>query len=292
MNNKQRIAVLTDTDCDLPQKYLEKYPIFQLPLVITGNGVEYRDGVDLTAEDIYARQKTEDFKTSLPHPADVDAALNAIRDAGYDQVIVLLLGSALSSATNLLRLAAKDRTDLDIAVYDTKSASVGVGMLALQAAQYAARGLPFHVVKGLTARLIEDTYPFFSLDTLEYLQRGGRIGRVTALAGSLLQIKPILSFDENGTIYTAAKVRGSRAVPDKLLELVQDIAAKEGPGVRYNLMICDGGAPEAGAKLEAAIQKVLPNAAQVIHGQLDATLAVHLGLHLLGAGIQIVRSEL
>lgn len=294
MAAKQRIAVLTDSNCDLPKEYLSRYPIFQLPLVITCGGVEYRDGVNITVEELYARQKAENFKTSLPSREDVDAVLNQIRAAGYDQVIVVLLAGVLSGTTNLLRLIAQERTDLDLAVFDTKAASVGVGMLALQAAQYAARGLPFHVVKRLVAQLVEDTYTFFSINTMEYLQRGGRIGRATALAGTLLQIKPILCFaKDSGEIYTAAKVRGRKAVTPRLVELVQDIAAQENnPRLHYNLMICDGGAPAEGAALEAAVKKALPGAEQVIHGQLDATLAVHLGPELLGAGIQILRSEL
>lgn len=294
MATKQRIAVLTDSNCDLPQEYLDKYPIYQLPLVITCGGVEYRDGVNITAAEVYARQKAEDFKTSLPRRDNIDAMLDAIRADGYDQVVVLLLAEVLSGTTNLMRLIAQERTDLDLAVFDTKAAGMGVGMLALQAAQYAARGLPFHVVKRLVAQLIEDTYTFFSINTMEYLQRGGRIGRATAIAGTLLQIKPILCFaKDGGEIYTAAKVRGRRAVIPRLLELVKEIAAREGASrLRYNLMVCDGGAPAEGAALEAAVKKALPGAEQVVHGQLDATLAVHLGPELLGAGIQILRSEL
>ncbi len=124
---------------------------------------------------------------------------------------------------------------------------------------------------------------------------GGRIGRVTAVAGTLLQIKPILSFDEGGVIYTPAKVRGRRAVAAKLIELVQGLAAAagaDGEHVRYNLVVCDGGCPQEADELQAALTKVLPDSEQIVRGQLDATLAVHLGPNLLGAGIQLLRSRL
>lgn len=292
MENNKKVAILTDTNCDLPEEYCEKYPIFRLPLVICSDMTEYRDGVNITVQEVYARQKNEDFKTSLPHQGDIDDTLDAIRGAGYTQVIVLLLGGALSGAANLVRIAAQERDDLDIAVFDSCSGSVGVGILALQMAQYAARGLPFHLLKKLAARLVSDTKVFFSLDTLEYLQRGGRIGRATAMAGALLQIKPVLSFDETGTIYTAAKVRGRRAVADRLIQLVSDYKEAHGGGARFNLVVCDGDAPQEGAALEAALVKALPGAEQVLHGQLDATLAVHLGPNLLGAGIQFLRTDL
>lgn len=292
MESNKRVAVLTDTNCDLPQEYYEKYPIFRLPLVICSGLTEYKDGVNITVQEVYARQKNEDFKTSLPHRGDVEATLDTIREAGYTQVIVLLLGGALSGAGGLLRIVAQERTDLDIAVFDSCSASAGVGMLALQTAQYAARGLPFHLLKKLAAQLVTDTKVFFSLDTLEYLQRGGRIGRATAIAGTLLQIKPVLSFDETGTIYTAAKVRGRRGVPERLIQLVTDYKAAHGGNARFNLMVCDGDAPQEGAALEAALVKALPGAEQVLHCQLDAALAVHLGPHLLGTGIQFLRTDL
>lgn len=292
MDMSRKIAVLTDTNCDLPPELLKKYNIFCLPLVINSGTQEYRDGIDLTVTDIYARQKKEHFGTSLPRPADLTAAFDAMVHSGYTKAVVLLLGSALSGSTNMARLMADERDDLEIAVYDTKSASIGVGILALQTALYIQRGLPFHILCQQVEQLIAGTKVFFSLDTLEYLQRGGRIGKATALAGGLLQIKPILTFDETGTINTAAKVRGSKAVPARLLELVSDYRAAHGPNARFNLVVCDGGVPQAGAALEAALCQALPGAERVVHGQLDATLAVHLGPNLLGAGIQLLKSTL
>lgn len=290
MEASKKVAILTDSNCDLPQEYFKKYPIFRLPLVVCCGTQSYRDGVDITVQDVYNRQKAEDFTTSLPRPEDIGTTLDAIRDAGYGRVVVLILGSALSGATNLIRLAAQERTDLEIAVFDSKSASVGTGVLAVQAAQYAQRGLPFHVLKKLIDQIIADTYTYFSLNTMEYLQRGGRIGRATAIAGTLLQIKPVLTFDREGVIATSAKVRGRAAVQKRLVELVQAHAPNDGR-TRYNLVVCDGNAPEEGAALKAALTAALPDYVNLIHGQIDATLAVHLGPQLLGAGIQLLRSE-
>lgn len=290
MTQPGKIAVLTDSNCDLPQQYFKKYPIFRLPLVISCGGQEYRDGIDITVEEVYRRQPDETFKTSLPMRADIDATLDAIARAGYTQVIVLPLAGALSGTANQLRLIAKERTDLDIAVFDTKSASIGVGIQAVQVAQYAVAGMEFEPLKKLTAQLIEDTTALFSLDTLEYLRRGGRIGRATAVAGALLQIKPILMFDREGIITTAAKVRGRNAVQAKLLDLVEKIRADAPVTPAFNLVVCDGGVPEEGRRLEEQLKKRMPGYHQIIHGSLSATLAVHLGPNLLGAGIQLLRT--
>lgn len=292
METAGKIAVLTDSCCDLPQEYFKKYPIFCLPLVVTCGERTYRDNIDITVEEVYDRQKTENFKTSLPRLQDVNDTLDAIARQGYTQVISLTIAECLSGTNNLIRLAAQQRDDLDVAVFDSKSASLGEGALAVQVAQYAQRGVPFHRLKPLTERLVRDNRVFFSLDTLEYLKRGGRIGRVTAMAGSLLQIKPILSFDpEDGVISSVAKVRGRRGVQERLIRLVTDLAEQH-PGEKYNLVVCDGNVPEEGAALEQALTDALPRAGRVIHDKIDATLAVHLGPHLLGVGIQFLKSEL
>ena len=285
------IAILTDSSCDLPQQYFKKYPIFRLPLIVTCGETAYRDGSDITVDEVYRRQPEEDFKTSLPLREDVDATFDAIARAGYGKVIVLPLSSALSSTSSQLKLIAAERTDLEIEVYDSRRcASAGLGMLALQAAQYAVSGMEFERLKQVTAQLIEDTTVFFCIDTLEYLRRSGRFGRVTAVAGSLLQIKPILTIGSDGVIGTAAKVRGRNAAFAKLLELVSE-ARENGPAApAFNLMICDGNSPEEGRQLEEQLKKQLPGFHQVLHGNICATLAVHLGPHLLGAGVQFLRT--
>ena len=265
MEAANKIAIITDTCCDLPQEYLKEYPIFCVPLVVTSGTESYRDNIDITVETIYARQKNENFKTSLPRPQDIEDVYSAIARQGYTHVIVLMIAECLSSANNLMRLAAEEHPELTVKVFDSKSASIGLGAL---------------------------TVVYFSLDTLEYLQRGGRIGRATALAGGLLQIKPILTFDrKDGMISTAAKVRGRRGVQQRLIELATELAAKH-PGEEYNLVVCDGNVPEEGAALEAALTRALPNAHRVLHGKIDATLAVHLGPNLLGVGVQFLNSKL
>ena len=262
MEAANKIAIITDTCCDLPQEYLKEYPIFCVPLVVTSGTESYRDNIDITVETIYARQKNENFKTSLPRPQDIEDVYSAIARQGYTHVIVLMIAECLSSANNLMRLAAEEHPELTVKVFDSKSASIGLGALAVQVARYAVRGVAFDPLCELTKRLIDDTVVYFSLDTLEY-----------------------------GMISTAAKVRGRRGVQQRLIELATELAAKH-PGEEYNLVVCDGNVPEEGAALEAALIRALPNAHRVLHGKIDATLAVHLGPNLLGVGVQFLNSKL
>ena len=284
------VAILTDSNCDLPQEYFDRYPLFKLPLIINDATRSYRDEIEITVEEVHARQKDETFKTSLPRMDDIESALAKIKAAGYKKVIVLILSDALSSASNLLRLTAQGYDGLDIRVFNSKSGSVGVGALALRTAMYAAAGMPFSELLNLVPRLIAGNKVFFAINTMEYLQRGGRIGRATAVMGGLLDIKPILTFDADGVISTAAKIRGRKAIHANLVKLVTEYAAQR-PGCPCDLLVCDGGAPEEADALEATLKEALPNVRSVLRGTLSATLTVHLGPYMLGAGIQFLPED-
>ena len=155
MEAANKIAIITDTCCDLPQEYLKEYPIFCVPLVVTSGTESYRDNIDITVETIYARQKNENFKTSLPRPQDIEDVYSAIARQGYTHVIVLMIAECLSSANNLMRLAAEEHPELTVKVFDSKSASIGLGALAVQVARYAVRGVAFDPLCELTKRVRE-----------------------------------------------------------------------------------------------------------------------------------------
>lgn len=285
MSEAEKIAIITDSCADVPQELIQKYHLFVLPMQIICPDGEYRDGIDIHAEDIYRRQKTEPLKSSTPSGADVADTLAEIQRQGYTKAVAVLLAGGLSGTVNHVRLAAEELEGLEVEVYDSKQASIGIGVIALQAAEYAADGMGFEELKQKIEQLITDTKVFFSIDTLEYLKKGGRIGKVTAMAGALLDIKPIMSFDEDGEIYAAAKVRTRKAVEKRLLQLVAD-CKKENRA--YNLVVADGGAPEEREALEQKLTALFPDYHKLYRANIGAALSVHLGSGLLGAGIQFL----
>ena len=123
------------------------------------------------------------------------------------------------------------------------------------------------------------------MDTLEYLQRGGRIGKVTAMAGTVLQIKPLITFAADGQLQSIAKVGGRKQVQSKLIELVVKAC---GDHKKYNLAVANGGAPEEMAVLKEKLKAALPNYEHIWEGELDGTLSVYIGDGVLGAGVQIL----
>lgn len=283
MSTTEKIAVITDSCADVPPELAERHHIFVLPMRIICSDGEYRDGIDIHADDIYEKLKREIPKSSTPSGADVEDLFATIKEQGYTKAVAILLSGGLSGTVNHVRLDAEELEGLEVEVYDSRQGSIGIGVIALQAAEYVEAGMDFAQLKQKIERLIAGTKVFFSIDTLEYLQKGGRIGKAAALAGMLLDIKPILSFDADGEIYTAAKVRTRKQVEKRLLQLVEELKEEGRP---YNLVVADGGAPEERDALEKKLSEALPDSHRLYRAKIGAALSIYLGSGLLGAGIQ------
>ena len=287
LSNAEKIALLTDSTADLSPALVGDKPIYVVPLKIVCADGEYSDGVDIFAPDVYDRlHRGELPRTSLPDGGSISDALDRIKADGYEKVLAVMLSSGLSGTYNMVRLQAETRRDLEIAVFDSKSGSLGMGIMVLQLWEDIQAGASWDwLVEKRLPGLIANTFPFFSVDTLEYLSKGGRIGKVAAFAGTLLSIKPIISFAEDGQLQSVAKVRGRRQVQDKILDLMEQ---RLRPGVRYNLGVANGGAPEEMKELAQRIRERFPNAEHIWEGAIDATLSVYIGDGVLGGGIQLL----
>mgnify|MGYP000096385941 CR=1 FL=1 len=169
---------------------------------------------------------------------------------------------------------------------DMSTGSLGQGLTLLQLAEDIRAGMDWEeLTQRRVPQLLENTHAFFSVDTLEYLQKGGRIGRVTATAGALLKIKPILTFTEDGQLQSVAKVRGRGQVMDKLVELT---AKACGDHRCFNLAVANGGDPEGMERLREKLQAELPGCQHIWAGEIDSTLSVYIGDGVLGAAVQML----
>ena len=200
----QKIALLTDSCADLSPALAAENHIHIVPLRILCADGEYSDGMDIRGADIYKRLRAGELpQTSLPAGEDIEKVLRQIVMEGYDGVIAIMLSGGLSGTYNLVRLIAEEcKGLLPVRVYDSVSGSLGMGLTVLQIAEDIRNGMGWEeLTERRVPQLIANTYPFFSVDTLEYLQKGGRIGKVTATAGMLLQIKPLLTFAGDGQLH-------------------------------------------------------------------------------------------
>jgi len=285
--NPDKIAFLVDSCADLEFEYRKGKPIYVVPLRISCDDGDYSDGENINNDDIYRRQAAGQLpRTSLPDMLRVAETLEQIREDGYEKVIALPLSSGLSGTHNMIRLQCEERKDLETAVFETLSGSLGIGMVVLQLWEDIQGGMDWKtLVEERAPFLLENTYPYFSVDTLEYLQKGGRIGKITAMAGTLLSIKPLIGFAENGELVNVAKVRGRKQVQGKLIELVKEHL---GEHKRFNLAVANGGDPEGMEELKEQLLAALPGSQNIWSARMDATLATYVGKGMLGAAVQIL----
>ena len=284
----QKIALLTDSCADLSPALAAENHIHIVPLRILCADGEYSDGMDIRGADIYKRLRAGELpQTSLPAGEDIEKVLRQIVMEGYYGVIAIMLSGGLSGTYNLVRLIAEEcKGLLPVRVYDSVSGSLGMGLTVLQIAEDIRNGMGWEeLTERRVPQLIANTYPFFSVDTLEYLQKGGRIGKVTATAGMLLQIKPLLTFAGDGQLTSVAKVRGRHQVINKLVDLT---VQRCGDHKRYNLAVANGGAPEEMALVREKLTAALPNYDHIWEGEIDGTLSVYIGDGVLGAAVQVL----
>jgi DegV family protein with EDD domain len=274
---EERIAVLTDSTCDLDQDVIARHGIRVLPLKVIYKDRVYHDRVDITPQEVYDRLTQEVPTTSTPSPHEAIEALTALRDAGFTHVLALHISSGLSGTFNAVRLAARDVANLTTVVVDSKSLSMGLGFVVEQAGRWIEQRLDFETLVRRTEEMVTRTKTFYVLKTLEYLRRGGRINTVSAAVAGILDLKPIISIDEQGRYFGYRRVRGRAQSIRELFEIAR--AAVEAGLTRVAVMHGDA-LEEAQALFEQV--KRLPGVEEVIFGQIGPVLVVHTGPGLIG----------
>jgi DegV family protein with EDD domain len=193
-----RIAIVTDSTADLSAELRERHGITMVPLTVLIDDQSYRDQIDLTTNDFVERLRTVEVlpTTSQPSPDQFESAFRELA-ADHDAIVAVLLSSKLSATIQSATKAAEAVADLiPVEIVDSRTGTMSLGLQAIRAAELAQTDRPAPAIAAqLRAEVIEHHVVFF-VDTLEYLQRGGRIGRAAALVGGLLQLKPLLRVDE------------------------------------------------------------------------------------------------
>ena len=282
---KQKTALLVDSGIDVPPSIIKEYGIYSLPLKIIYKDREYSDGVDIQAEEVYSNLSVEIPKTSLPGAAEAISILDRIKSDGYQNVLAVTLSSGLSGTYNMISLVAKDYEGLDVQVVDTKNIGIAGGMVAIRAAEYISEGMDFETLIKTVNEDVPDSKIFFCISTLEYLQKGGRIGMVSSMLGTALNLKPIISCNEEGIYYNVAKISGRKRSLDKMIDIATEYASK---GKLYNLAVVHGGAAEDAEKVKEKLLSKLSKYKNVFEGQISPALGVHTGPGLVGIGVQIL----
>lgn len=206
-----QIRIVTDSGCDLMQELVDKHAISVVPLKVRFGTEEFTDGVDITNEEFYQKMasSSELPSTAAPSQGNFEETFRQLQQEGATDIICVNMSYQLS-ATGQAAVAAAEAVRQEpgapnIHTYDTTNVSGGLGTVALEAAKAANNGKPVEEVKALVADLIVRIRLFGVLDTLENLQKGGRIGKARAMMGSALSIKPIVEI--RGEVKEAHKPR-------------------------------------------------------------------------------------
>jgi DegV family protein with EDD domain len=222
------VRIVTDSSCDLSQQEADDLGIEIVPLSIRFGADEYTDRRDLSVEDFYKKMAANDKlpETAAPAPGAFEQAFRNAAGGGADGIVCINLSSQLSATMQSAQTAVKAFEDIPVRVVDSGSITSGLGTQVLLAAKAAADGASVEDVVALVEQLRARTRVFGTLDSLENLKKGGRIGGAKALIGSVLSIKPVLDMSD-GTVEEAGKARTRRKAFQWLRERVAADGAVE-----------------------------------------------------------------
>lgn len=283
--NKEKIALLVDSGTDVPQSVVDQYGIYMLPLQIIYKDQVYTDKVDITPEQVYERLEYEIPSTSLPDGQAITKIFEQIQADGFEKVLAVTISSGLSGTYNIVRLVAENFPTLETYVLDTKNIGIGSGLQAVRAAELIAADTKWDNLKSILVDGVSKSTVFFNVATLEYLQKGGRIGLVASILGNALKLNPIISCNKEGIYYTVAKSRGRKKSLEKTIELVKKFV---GDHKKIVLGVAQGKAEAEAREFYDKLKEAFPQAEKIYFGTVSPALVVHTGPGLLGVGIQII----
>jgi len=271
-------AIVLDSTADLPDA-AERFPNWRVvPLYVRFGEESFKDGVEITADEFYRRLQTDpEFpRTSQPTPADFLRCYRELLE--YERIYSLHLSAGVSGTYESAASAAEELGHGVVHAVDTETASASIGMLALAIQRRLERGTTDEDIEALIERYRRERGLLFTVDTLEFLQRGGRIGKARAFAGGLLHVKPILSIVD-GEVSPVKRVRGEKKAFAELVEAIEKETTDE-PGWRF--AVAHAAAPERAAELEAVVREKRPNADLELDVPLGAVIGAHAGPGTLG----------
>jgi DegV family protein with EDD domain len=265
-------AIVVDSTADFPEAP-ERYPNWRIvPLYVRFGDESFRDYVELAPDDFYARLRSSPVTptTSQPTPGDFHTVYEEL--GGYERLYSLHIAGTLSGTVESARAAAGEFGDR-IRIVDTETASAAVAMLGLAIQRRLERGTTDEEVEALVERHRRESQLIFTLDTLDYLARGGRIGRASAWAGQLLKVKPILTI-RGGEVIPVKRVRGNQRA---FQEFITAFEAGSGEGTNLRVAIAHADAPDRADALTELVGRTRARAQLELVTTLGPVVGTHAG---------------
>ena len=273
------IRIVTDSASDLPHDLAAMWDITVVPCNVVLDDVGYKDGVDLSPEDFYQKlvSSVRPATTSQPSIADFQSVYQKLLYEGH-QVISIHVSGKLSGTFNSAERTKHALGDSEpIVVMDSQTASMAMGLLVLSAAQNADQIESLEQLSDLVVSERRSTQCILTLDTLEYLQKGGRIGKAQAFLGSMLNVKPILKL-QDGEVHPVERPRNLERAVQRLAELAREYAPIKKLGVIYSTE------PERVAQLKELLADLMPDQA-IVTSRFGPTLGTYVGPKAVGVAL-------
>jgi len=273
-----QVKIVTDSTAYLSPEEIARYDVHVVPLKVIFGADAYSEGIDITTEEFYRRIATAKAfpTTSQPSVNDFTRIYSELAQRGHP-ILSIHISSKLSGAVNSATAARVELPQAQIEVVD--SLSIAMRMLVTPAAEAAAKGVPLPQLKASIEKLNASINAVGALDTLEYLWKGGRIGRAQALLGTMLRIKPVLAF-EGGELKVLAKPRTAHKAIGYIMELMAERAKGSAP---IHAMVVHTHAAELALMLKEEVQARF-NCAELGFVELGPALGTHIGPGFFGIG--------
>lgn len=281
----EKIAVLVDSCCDIPEEYLHKKGVYELPMQIIYKDKNYIDRVNITPEEVYDRLPEEIPKTSLPSGDSIERTLDEMYADGYRKIISISISSNLSGTYNFLHTFLEDQDRFEFHDFDTKKVAVGAGLIAAAAKDLVDEGKTFEEVVAGVDKAAVNTEAFFCIPTLTYLRAGGRIGLLSSVVGGVLKLAPIITCNEEGLFTAAGKARGMKRGQKIMLKDIKDFVKGHD---KFLLAVAHGADEAAGGQMLASLEEAGVHGSKEFFGKVGPALGVHTGPGLVGVAVTII----
>ncbi len=278
------IKLITDSTCDLPQEVANQWGITVVPCYVHFNEEIYKDGIDLGPDEFYSRLVSSDAlpTTAQPSVNDFVQVYQPLLAEGHDVVSIHLsakfsgtLNSAIQARESLL--SSQEPKQGRIEIIDSQMTSMGLGLIVLDAARIIKLGVSCDEVLEQVRSCMARTHCYFLLDTLEYLKKGGRIGKASAFLGSLLNIKPILTIKE-GEAHPFERARTRQRGLQRLVEIIGGLAPAEQMGILHSTT------GEEAEALKERLSSLVPDG-NIVVSRFGPVIGTYLGPGALGVSV-------
>jgi DegV family protein with EDD domain len=271
--SKAPLAIVTDSTANLPYALVRQHNIHVIPQIMNWEGQSLLDGVDIFADTFYRQLAAakEIPTTSQPSPGQFLEFFNNVAETA-ESIVGVFVSENLSGTLASAHAAASSMGDYPLELVDSRSASLGEGLVVMAAVHAAAKGLDYRAVADAARAVVPQITIMFVVDTLEYLHKGGRIGGAQRLLGSVLSMKPVLHL-QDGRIEPLARVRTKR----KAMQHILDVAAQDLRGKQnVHAAVIGADAPEDMGYLVQQLRE-LANPVELVQNELTPVIGTHVG---------------